>query len=152
MEITLVRTVNGLMPMDEGGVEALKKYKPGAVIRCKLTQMRNPKFHAKFFALLNLGFTYWKPGEINTKYGVPRKNFDRYRKDVTIQAGFYEMLFRMDGSCRPEAHSISFANMEEDEFARLYSAVLDVLLDRIFTNYTDDEVIRMAEQQLLEFS
>ncbi|WP_312990895.1 DUF1367 family protein [Atlantibacter hermannii] len=37
------------------------KCKPGAVLVADFKQVRNPAFHRKFFALLNLGFDYWEP-------------------------------------------------------------------------------------------
>lgn len=33
----------------------------GAVLYADFKQARNPAFHRKFFALLNLGFDYWQP-------------------------------------------------------------------------------------------
>ena len=33
----------------------------GAVLEAEFRQLRNPAFHRKFFALLNLGFEYWEP-------------------------------------------------------------------------------------------
>ncbi|MEH3410881.1 DUF1367 family protein [Phytobacter diazotrophicus] len=38
------------------------KVKPGAVLYADFRQARNPAFHRKLFALLNLGFDYWQPG------------------------------------------------------------------------------------------
>ncbi|WP_313486881.1 DUF1367 family protein [Pseudescherichia sp.] len=37
------------------------KCKLGAVLEADFRQLRNPAFHRKFFALLNLGFEYWEP-------------------------------------------------------------------------------------------
>ncbi|MBL7635137.1 DUF1367 family protein [Atlantibacter hermannii] len=37
------------------------KIKLGAVLVADFKQVRNPAFHRKFFALLNLGFEYWEP-------------------------------------------------------------------------------------------
>ncbi len=37
------------------------KCKLGAVLEAEFSQLRNPAFHRKFFALLNLGFDYWEP-------------------------------------------------------------------------------------------
>lgn len=37
------------------------KCKLGAVLVSEFKQVRNPAFHRKFFALLNLGFDYWEP-------------------------------------------------------------------------------------------
>jgi hypothetical protein len=37
------------------------KCKLGAVLVAEFRQVRNPAYHRKFFALLNLGFEYWEP-------------------------------------------------------------------------------------------
>lgn len=37
------------------------KCKLGAVLVADFKKVRNPAFHRKFFALLNLGFDYWEP-------------------------------------------------------------------------------------------
>lgn len=44
------------------------KCKLGAVLVADFKQVRNPAFHRRFFALLNLGFEYWQPtgGAIST--------------------------------------------------------------------------------------
>lgn len=153
MKITLVKTMNGLMPLDESGAEMLKRIKQGAAVKCDVTEIRNYPFLKKFFALLNLGFSYWEPAELlEGKYGKPKKNFDKFRDQVTILAGYYEAYIDINGNERVAAKSISFASMKQDEFEKLYSAVLDVLLERIFVGYTDENVIKMAEQQLLGFA
>ncbi len=36
------------------------KCKLGAVLVADFKQVRNPAFHRRFFALLNLGFEYWE--------------------------------------------------------------------------------------------
>ncbi len=37
------------------------KCKLGAVLVAEFRQVRNPAYHRRFFALLNLGFEYWEP-------------------------------------------------------------------------------------------
>jgi hypothetical protein len=152
MELYLQRTKHGLSPEDPIGAEMLEKYRFGDRLLCKITKPRNPLFHKKFFKLLQVGFNYWEPGEINSKYGKPEKNFDQFRKDVTILAGFYTVVTRLDGSVRVEPKSISFASMDEEEFERLYSNVLNVLLEKIFIGYTEKSVREMAENELLGFA
>ncbi len=63
---------------DEPTKEKSSKVKMGGIIHGPFAQMRNVRFHRKFFALLNLAFDYWEPGEISSAYGVPEKNFNRF--------------------------------------------------------------------------
>lgn len=116
-----------------------------AVIEMRIP--RNPRFHRKFFALLNVGFEAWEPPRKRKTYKgmAVTKNFDQFREDVTILAGFYEQSFDLDGRMKLRAKSISFANMEEPEFEQLYSAVADVLLAKVLHTYLGraelDEVV-----------
>ena len=150
--LILLKTQTGWANGNRDAEEVHHKTKPGAAIHSDFKKMRNVKFHRKFFALLNLGFEYWEPGEINSKYGVPVKNFDRFRKDATILAGFHHLVIRLDGSSRVEADSISFGKMDEVTFADLYQKVLTVLMDRIpmLKKMGEEEIDRLTNQ-FLEF-
>lgn len=113
------------------------KMQPGELISVEMSFPRNPKFHRKFFALLQIGFEAWEPGFEATHKGEPvGKDFERFRKDVTIMAGFYEPVFALDGTLELEAKSIAFANMDDAEFERVYSAVADVLLAKVLCTYS----------------
>ena len=52
--IHLVRTVSGFKAADEAAIEAMRKLAQGEVVRVELRRPRNPQFHRKFFALLQL--------------------------------------------------------------------------------------------------
>lgn len=123
------------------------RMEPGETIEVKTVQKRNGRFHRKFFALLNVGYEAWDPGRKHkTHKGLPvGKNFEQFREDVTILAGYYEQTFGIDGAMKLKAKSISFANMEQPEFEELYSAVADVLLEHVLSNYANraqlDEVV-----------
>ena len=151
MKTYLVKTMSGLLPADPPTEAWYRKIKVGQVVSQESKLVRNPKFHRKYFALLNIGFDAWEPGEIDSKYGTPEKNFDRFRKDVTILCGNYDIVVRLDGSTRPEAKSISFASMEEETFADLYSKTIDLFLKYIYKNNKDmtaEEVDRITEEYL----
>jgi len=121
----------GLIPADPATDEWYQKIKFGSVVHSDFKQMRNPAFHRRFFALLNLGFSYWEPGKISSRYGIPEKNFERFRKDIIILAGYYKTVVRLNGSVRVVADSISFAKMDEDTFRKLYNNVLTVIMEKI---------------------
>lgn len=132
----------------------LKNAEPGEVIEIEAKLPRNSRFHRKFFALLNLGFEHWEPGRKHKQYkGMPvAKNFDHFRKEVTILAGFYEQTFDLDGNMKLEAKSISFASMEDDEFEAVYSAVLNVLLDKVFSRYRGRAEVDSIVERIMNFA
>lgn len=148
MEILLTKTNATLAPADMHASEYVYKLKPGATLIADVRQPRNPLFHRKFMSLLRVGFEYWQPGEVDKKHGVPEKNFDQFREDVTILAGFYFPVVRTDGTVRIKAKSISFASMDEEEFERLYQAILTVLLERVLVGMSDADIERIQNNLL----
>lgn len=151
MKIQAVRVPTGYMFATDADRETAKAHKLGQSVSIEVKAVRNPKFHKKYFALLNLGFDYWETvGEY--KGGQMVKSFDRFRKDVAILAGYYDIVENIRGEARYEAKSISFGRMEEDEFNKLYEATIQVLLDRVLSSkgFTRGEVDH-AVDNLLRF-
>jgi hypothetical protein len=126
-EIQMYKMQGGLRPAQQSDMDSLEKVRTGAPVLAKIIQMRNPKFHAKFFAMLNFAYEYFQPEIPITKSGVvPERNFDKFREDVTILAGFYDVVVNIKGEARYQAKSISFGSMEDLEFQDLYKAVFGV--------------------------
>jgi hypothetical protein len=150
MHIALLKTMAGFIPADPKTDEFYRKLKLGTTIHSDFKQMRNAAFHRKAFALFNLAFEYWEPGEVSSKYGTPEKNFDRFRKDLTILAGHYHNVIRLDGTVRVEADSLSFGSMSQETFEELYNNVLDVILKRIpvLSDMTKEEIDELVNKVL----
>lgn len=174
-DITLVKTTDAELPEDERRAmmrvlfgeyldgmseddktawkkfwSRVKRLEAGELVKVSFKIERNGKFHRKFFAMLNVGYEAWDPGRTHkTHKGMPvQKNFEQFREDVTILAGFYEQTFDLQGRLVLKAKSISFANMEQAEFERVYSAVADVLLNHVLTNYTRSDLDEVVEKVL----
>ncbi|MDP2654602.1 MAG: DUF1367 family protein, partial [Candidatus Omnitrophota bacterium] len=124
MNLSLTKTQIGLMPADPESDEYIRKLKPGQVIHGKFSKVRSYKFHRKYFALLNVGFENWNPAPIETRWGIPERNFDQFREQLTILAGYYETVFKLDGTFKLRAKSISFAKMDEAEFEKIYQSTI----------------------------
>lgn len=148
-----VRKVPGalLIPDDQESSEALKKMKTGDVIAVEWHHPRNYNFHKKFFAMLKLGFDSWEPQTLEHKGMTIEKNFDRFREDIIIAAGFYDVVINLRGEARAKAKSISFGSMSEQEFGELYNKAADVLLNLVLKKYTRDDLDRVV-QELMNFS
>jgi len=131
MDATFLKTRSGLVPDDPDTQNWYDKIPLAGVVRGKFTKMRNPYFHRKMFALFNMAYDMWEPGEINSKYGTPQRNFTRFRKDLVILAGFYHVVIRVDGTTRIEADSLRYDKMDNEQFAACYSAIIDVLLQKL---------------------
>lgn len=155
-DIVLIKTPSGqLAPADPQAAEYIAKLKLGAIIKGKFTKARNPRFHRKAFALFQLGFEAWEPAQLTYKGQIVAKDFDRFRKDLTILAGFYEPVTNIRGEVRLEAKSLSFGSMDEVEFAKVYDAILNVIWAKVLRDaarYKSPEEVDFVVNQLLGFA
>ena len=62
-QLHLIKQTQGiLIPATQETSDFLQsKCKLGAVLEADFKLVRNPAFHRRYFALLNLGFEYWEP-------------------------------------------------------------------------------------------
>ena len=141
MELYL-RKVGNTYIVDSGDEDTIKN---GTVVCAKITKPRNYRFHKKFFALMNYAYGIWDPEELEYRGQKVGKNFDRFRKDITMLAGYYDLVTNIKGELKAEPQSISFGSMKEEEFEKLYSKTINVLIKRVLTNYTRDDVDRVIE-------
>jgi len=144
--LALMRTNAGLIPADDETLEEVQKLPMGSVIMGKFSKPRNYQFHRKLFSLLRLAYDHWEPGEINNKYKKPMKSFNRFRKDLIIMAGYYNVVIRLDGSTRIEAQSLSFASMSPEKFEKVYSAIIDKVLSKVMVNMQREDLTDLVEK------
>ncbi|HGF7373654.1 TPA: DUF1367 family protein [Vibrio cholerae] len=150
--LNLVKDMGGLKPLGTDDADLMRKIPLGSLIECEYSKKRNPQFHRKFFALLNLGFEYWSPPEKQWKGFKAVKNFDVFREQITILAGFREVTYNLDGSVKVKAKSISFASMDDSEFEQVYTKVLDVIWNKVLsTVFEDKRQLDNAVNQLMSF-
>lgn len=153
-ELVLTRTPSGsLAPADGPSAEFIGKLKIGAGLRGEFKRQRNPKFHRKAFALFNLAFDLWDAPELEYKGQPVAKNFDRFRRDLTILAGHYEAATNLRGEVRLEAKSLSFGSMGEEEFAQVYAGILAVVWDRVLRSkgFSSSADVDRVVEELLRF-
>jgi len=149
MEIVVAKAANGcLVPVDPQGIEEIAKLKTGQGVKVTIKRMRNLGHHRKMFALLNLAYEAWEPAVQQYKGEAVAKNFESFRNDVVVLAGYGEASYNFRGEIRVRAKSMAFGSMSQDEFEKLYSAVIDVVLTRILTQYTRDDLDNVIEQVL----
>ncbi|MBY0243512.1 MAG: DUF1367 family protein [Burkholderiaceae bacterium] len=148
-DIVLMKVANVLVPHDEVAADFIQKMKAGALMHADFKKVRNWKFHKKYFALVSFAFDQWEPRSGLTYQGqAVAKNKERFRKDIAILAGFFETTVNLKGEVRLEAKSISFAQMDEIEFEALYNETINVILQRVLTKYTRDDLDAVVEQLL----
>ena len=146
-DIVLTKAPGGaLIPADPQAADFISKLKLGQGVTASVKRHRNPKHHKKYFALLNLAFDHWEPAANTYKGQIVGKNFEQFRNDIVVLAGFYEMAVNLKGETRLTAKSISFANMDQAEFDALYNATVNVILKHILTNYSRDDLDAVMDQ------
>ena len=147
-EMTMVRTHDGFRPSSPEDQDLLKRWKLGDLATLDVKRPRNGKYHRMFFAMLDVAFDAWEPPVQEYRGMTVQKNRERFRKDLIISAGFYDVVSNIKGEVRAEAQSISFAKMDDTEFERVYSKVADVVLQTILTRYTREDLDNVVNQIL----
>lgn len=150
-DITLIKSAGGqLVPFADEDADVLKKIKTGSAVRCSITQMRNPRFHRLYFALLKFLFDIWSESLPPQTYKgeVVQPSFDRFRRDIIILTGRYTAHYNIRGEVRLEADSISFAKMSQEEFERLFSETIDIGLRKVLNrpDLTEERVRHLVDQ------
>lgn len=144
-----------LVPANDVDYEIINKIRNGQLCLAKIVQPRNPKFHRRFFALLNFGYEYWNPEpiEIDGQVIEAEKNFERFRKDILIVSGFRTMVVNIKNEVRYEAESISFANMDETRFNEVYQLVFNTIWRLVLSKVSGmtEEIVENTMNQLLAF-
>ena len=135
--IELVKRSDGtFIPAHNSDYELAKKVQPGDSIEGKIGVHRSLGFHKKFFALIR--YTYHHMSE-QLQEALPSE--DALRLELTLQAGYWDKHYTMGGKEIIYPKSISFASMDQVDFEKLYSAVLDVVLKWFVTDIDEDELL-----------
>ncbi|MFY0655049.1 MAG: DUF1367 family protein [Cyclobacteriaceae bacterium] len=120
MKLTLIKQLNNTFKVaNDSDYEKAKKIKVGEPYQCDIKQPRNYKFHRKFFALINMVFQ-------NQDVFI---NIDHLREELTKAAGYYDTYINHKNITCYKAKSISFTNMNQEEFEGLYDRFLDVIVE-----------------------
>lgn len=130
------------------------KLEAGEIASVEFIFPRNPQFHRRFFALLQVGFDAWEPNRKRKSYKgrAMEKNFEQFREDITILAGHYTQTFDLKGRMILKAKSIKFSNMDDVEFERLYQDVITVLLREVCHHYKDRAELDGIVDRVLGFA
>ena len=139
-EIFLRKIQGVLVPDSESDVEKLASIASGETIRADIKRPRNIGYHRKYFALLDVLFDIFEPDIAEHKGKPVLKNRERFRKDIAIATGHYELVVNIKGEVRAEAKSISFSAMDDAEFAQLYRSTINYGLLHIAKGKTREEI------------
>ena len=153
MLLTLIPRMGVLYPADQQTADQIAKLKSGVGLTVSAKKANNVLFHRKLMALANFAFEHWTPEVQEYKGQVVAKDFDRFRKDITILAGFGRPIYNIRGEVRFEADSWSFASMDSDKREALYKAILNVIWKHIMSKsgYLTPEDMDKTIEELLRY-
>ena len=155
IEIVMQKAPNGaLVPATEEDAQKLATMKVGQGVKVTVTHFYNLRFHRKLFCLFRLAFDAWEPAEPVVYEGqAVAKDFQRFRKDLTILAGYYDVAPRLNGKVALEARSLAFERMNDGEKQGVYRAVLSTIWERVlrYARYENPEQVEQIVERMMGF-
>lgn len=134
MDILLLNTAHGLVPLYDDGYEEKRKLKLGETYRASISKARNPAFHRKYFALVNAAWSCL-PEAAQEKMKTP----ENFRKYLEVASGYCDTFYHPRLREFVEIpKSISFSAMDGTAFEELYRNVRAVV-DRLLGPYLSPE-------------
>ena len=136
MKINVIKQQGGILqPADDMDAVVLTKFKTGCEYVIEVKLPRNPHFHAKVMTFFRYCFAHWKS---DREFMDEKGQFDNFRKELTVLAGYRDVYYKLDGSLRVEAKSLSYGSMDELTFQSCYQALIQAAMQNIFTG-SDEE-------------
>lgn len=146
MQIDLVKHPGGVFsPVNETDLERLQRFKNGETYTADIKLTRNPRFHRKVMAFFGFCFSHWCADRAGLGSADETTQFNRFRKDLTILAGFYDTVTNIRGEVRAEAKSLAFANMDDEEFGRCYSSLINAAIKHVFAGTKDPQILNQLQ-------
>lgn len=146
MKLEFVKQYGGtLCPASDIVAEKMTKFKSNEVYEIEIKRSRNPQFHSKVFAFFRFCFEYWcadKAGFENMDIAAQEEVF---RNHLTCLAGYRNEFYKIDGGVRVEAKSLSYANMEQQEFEECYSALINAAIKHVFKGCNDEQILNRLQ-------
>ena len=126
MDIYCKVTPTGFTPLYDSDYQLKKQLKEGSIVRCRVSNPRNYKFHKKFFALLRITFDNL-PAYLAARWNIRTEHdmLKRFKRDL----GYFTSFRNEYGELEIEYLSISFAAMEQHEFEKFYDECIALILN-----------------------
>lgn len=130
MELYATKRPNGFQILGEDNIEQFDKLKNGQIYKLITKKERDKGYHRKVLGMLRCAFDQWDPNPAKLPAGVEaQKDFEKFRKDLTIKVGFCDYVWSLDGALETRARSISYDNMDQVEFEELFNAYVEAILN-----------------------
>ncbi len=115
----------------------VRRAKPGTYLRLISTTPRNGKHHRKMWPLL----------ELIVQNSEVYDTEERALVAIKLAAGFYDPIVDpTNGTVQNVPHSISYESMDQDAFARFYSAALHAVVTAILPQFDEPTALRLMDE------
>lgn len=124
-EVLMCKMEDGLHPVDEAGIEALRSIPENGYVTIKFWVPRNIRLHRLFFAMIKLVWAHQpEPRQYATEQGL--------REALLIAAGHCHEIINLEhGTVHIIPNSMAFGAMDQVEFRQLFEAVKHIILEKI---------------------
>lgn len=139
----MIKNAGGVFcPADDMYLDELKQFENGGLYEIEIKKVNNPALHRKLFSFFKFCFQHYKAENTEIEFLNERKQFNHFRKRLTILAGFFEEYIDFDtGEIHKEAQSLKFDEMDNVERSECLSAVINAAIKHVFNNTTDENII-----------
>ena len=123
-------------------------------------QAHSYELHKKLFALINFAYKHTELAEIEHDGVMIKQSFGLFRDQLVVDSGFYHVdvvyIFNKDGTIksvtkRKIADSLSYAKCSEGKKGTIYSAMLDVVANRLASSGYTREKLEELSQEWVKF-
>lgn len=144
MKIEMIKQAGGLFtPFNDMEHEKTVRFKTGELYSVEVKHARNYQFHKKVFTFFNFCFEHWT---CDREFLDVEAQFKRFRNQLTVLAGYRVELYNINGDVRVEAMSLSYAKMTQEDFEKLYKALITAAMSHLFQSADEN-----TYNQLLSF-
>lgn len=132
-----------LMPSDEASQVILDGCKQGDIVRVQISKPRNPRHHAKYWAMLGI---VHEGTAVQDLYPTT----DKLHQAIKGALGYYTDIKLPDGKVFQVVDSIAFESMDQDEFQEFYNKAVDLIVTQVVPNLNRDDLVREVESMVIK--
>ena len=127
LTLFLSRIGNSLFAQSAMAIEQISTLQTGKEVKCVVTSPRNLKHHKMLFALLNI---VWENQPDPPMFPTLESLLDA----IKIATGHTREIYDLDGNLYIAPASISFAEMDQENFRQWFDKAVNVIIEKILYN------------------
>ena len=124
-----------LYPYDDEAVKWLAKKKENAVLTVNIKQERSPQYHRRQFKMFTIMHDMIDDDELE---------FEEFRRLLTVKAGYYKAVGKVDGSVMVVPDSLAFGAMDQETFQKCFEAMHRAFCAKFGDKLTMDQLNEWA--------